>query len=58
MLHGVAEYWLLDVEGGTLLRHRDPGPEGYRELREAAPGEVVEPVLLPGLGLPVAALFG
>ncbi len=56
--HGIADYWLLDVGTGALLLHRDPSPEGYRDIREAAPGEAQEPALLPGVRLPVPALLG
>lgn len=27
--HGIAEVWVLDVDGQRLTRHREPGPGGY-----------------------------
>jgi len=45
--HGIPEYWLVDLAGGTVLVHRDPSPEGYRSLREARPGEAITLARLP-----------
>ena len=42
---GIAEYWVMDVMGRQILRHRKPGKNGYRDIvifgdneRIAAPG--------------------
>jgi Uma2 family endonuclease len=29
---GVAEYWMLDVERGEIIVHRQPGPDGYAKV--------------------------
>jgi hypothetical protein len=56
--HGVGEYWVLDVEGGGVIVHRDPRAEGYASVRRAGPGDALEIAAVPGLGLPVAAVLG
>ena len=56
--HGIAEYWIVDVTGpGALIVHRDPKDGAYTVVRDAAPDETLEPLLLPGLRLPVADLL-
>jgi Uma2 family endonuclease len=53
---GVREYWVIDVKAQRLHRHREPSPEGYRELKPFGPEEVVEALLIPGLALRMADL--
>ena len=55
---GVPEAWLLDLPGDRLEAHRDPGPEGYRDVRALARGERVAPEALPDLELSVDELLG
>lgn len=51
------EYWIVDVEAGTVTVHRDPGSGGYGATQEHGRGdEVVPPV--DGPPVPVAALLG
>ena len=57
-LHGIAEAWLVDVGGGGLTVHRDPGPEGYRETRTARPGETLAPRRAPTIAPDLSALSG
>jgi Uma2 family endonuclease len=54
---GVAEYWVVDLAARVIRLHREPNETGYAAVRQAAPDEVLEPVLLPGLRLPVADLL-
>jgi len=30
---GIAEYWVVDCAAESVEVHRDPGPEGYRDIR-------------------------
>ena len=55
--HGVPEVWLIDLPHRRLEMYREPGADGYRLLLRPEPTEVVTPVLLPGLRIPVAALW-
>jgi Uma2 family endonuclease len=56
--HGVPEYWLVDLTRKALRVHRQPGPDGYREMFERGIGERIAPVLLPSLHLDLDLLFG
>jgi Uma2 family endonuclease len=55
--HGVAEYWVVDLDAATILVHREPTQLGYAKTWEAKAGEVLDIVLLPGLRLAVADIL-
>lgn len=38
---GVEVYWILDVRARTLTVHREPGPEGYADVRVLARTDAV-----------------
>jgi Uma2 family endonuclease len=50
---GVREYWVVDVDGGRLVVHRNPGPDGYADLIELGPDDRVAAgsVALPELAV-------
>ncbi len=56
--HRIAEYWILDLGRSTVLVHRDPQDQGYAVVHEAASGEALEPLGLPGLRLAVSDMLG
>ena len=33
---GIPEYWVVDCKAETVEVHRDPGPDGYRNVRRVA----------------------
>jgi Uma2 family endonuclease len=47
--HGIAEYWVADVNGRVIHQMWAPAGEAYAERREVAFGEVVEAVTVAGL---------
>lgn len=55
---GIAEVWIVDVKGATLEVHRRLGPGGYTETIVARPGDVVSPLALPDVAVPVASVVG
>jgi Uma2 family endonuclease len=55
--YGVAEYWIVDMQGNAVIVHRAPGEDGYAAVRQAAADEVLEPVLLPGLRIAVSDIL-
>ena len=55
--HDIAEYWIVDLDAATILVHRAPTQLGYAQARDAKAGEILEPVLLPGLRLAVADIL-
>lgn len=43
----VAEYWIVDLVHGTVIRHIDPAGGRYRQAAVVPPDEPFAPVLLP-----------
>ncbi len=54
---GVGEYWIVNLEEGSLEVHRGPTPAGYRDISVLRPGDEVEIVALPGIKFAVADLL-
>jgi hypothetical protein len=55
---GIVELWIVDVVARVVEVSTDPGPEGYRTIREVAQGETVSAVALPDLIVAVADILG
>jgi Uma2 family endonuclease len=55
--HGVPEVWLFDLQGRSLSVHRDPGPNGYRQVLTPGTNETVSPVLLPHVKIDLAEVW-
>jgi Uma2 family endonuclease len=55
--HGIAEVWLFDIQGGSLLVHRDPGPSGYQRVLTPTQKEVVSPLLVPAVSIDLAEVW-
>jgi len=55
--HTTPEYWLLDVQRHRIEVWRAPRDGQYAETFSAGPDGTLEPVLLPGLRVPLATLF-
>lgn len=49
--HGIGEYWIVDLEGRRLLRHRDPHEVTYALVDEPSLSERIAPGAMPGLQL-------
>ena len=43
----VAEYWIVDLVHGTVIRHIDPAGGRYRQVALVPPDEPFAPVLMP-----------
>jgi Uma2 family endonuclease len=55
--HGVPEVWLVDLQHRRLEVYREPGTNGYRLILRPDPTEVISPVLLPSLRVPVKDIW-
>ena len=57
-LHGLPEYWIADLTGQKVEVHRKPEGGRYTDVSRAGASDTLEPVLLPGVSVPVAAVLG
>lgn len=55
--HCVPEVWLLDLKQQRLEIYREPGADGYRVMLRPDPTEMVTPMLLPSLCIPVTEIW-
>jgi Uma2 family endonuclease len=55
---GIPEIWLCNLPGDVLEVYREPGPDGYRDIRVLRRGESVSALRLPVVTLPVADVLG
>jgi Uma2 family endonuclease len=53
---GVVELWVIDAVKLRTHIHREPTRSGYRDIAGAAPGERLEPLLLPSLAVTLSKL--
>ena len=56
--HGLAEFWIVDLTGRAIEVHCKPEGGLYTDVFRAGAGDTLEPVLLPGVSVPVAAVLG
>ncbi|RMH56879.1 MAG: Uma2 family endonuclease [Bacteroidetes bacterium] len=56
-LHGMPEYWIVNLIDRVLEVHREPIGEAYRLKTSHAAGEAVAPAARPGASIPVADLL-
>ena len=54
---GIPEYWIVDCVAETVEVHRDPGPEGYREVNLVTGFATVRPQAFPEVGLGTTEIF-
>ena len=54
---GIPEYWVVDCEAETVEVYRDPGPDGYRDLRRVAGSVVLTLQAFPDVELNPADTF-
>lgn len=54
---GIAEYWIVDVEGRRVLVLREPGQAGYGREDEVALDAEARALFAPGVTVRVADLF-
>ena len=53
---GVAEYWVVDVEGNSIVRHAAPGAYGYAARQVTAFGDALHAATIDGLVVDTAML--
>jgi Uma2 family endonuclease len=55
--HGVAEYWVVDVQGERVYVCNEPAGNGYAQVLECTAADTVSPRALPGVQIQVGTLF-
>jgi Uma2 family endonuclease len=56
--HGIPEFWIVNLVAGKIEVCRTPEGEQYTSISRVGRDRVLEPLLLPGAVIPVAALLG
>src|SRR2546426_3087238 len=57
-LTGIAEAWLIDLEGDAITCYRTPGRDGYEEIVTVNRGATLRPVALPELTIGADEILG
>ena len=48
---GLPELWVVNAQTLVTVVHRQPGPAGYADIRDAGPSELLEPMHAPQLAV-------
>lgn len=56
--YGVAEYWVVDVEGRRVVTYREPTAKGYVRKTELQAPDAVAPQAIPGIKIVMGEIFG
>jgi Uma2 family endonuclease len=54
----VPEVWIVDIGGGAVEVHREPGPEGYQVVERHGSGASVAPLAFPDVAVAVDEILG
>jgi Uma2 family endonuclease len=54
---GIPEYWVVDCAAETVEVHRDPGPDGYRDVRLMTGVATLRPQAFPDIELSTSDIF-
>lgn len=55
---GIVELWVIDLVGDVVWVHREPGPDGYKQVVAFRRGVAVTSLAFPDVSIPVATLLG
>jgi len=56
--HQIPDYWVMSVQRKVITVHRDPGPDGYRQIFEVRGDQLLSPLAFSDLVLTPNQLFG
>jgi Uma2 family endonuclease len=57
-LHGIADYWVVDLTGHRVMIHRDPTPGGYVNVTSIESGESVSPLAFSDIVFTAGEILG
>ena len=55
---GIAEVWIVDLDGERIEAYRDAGLGGYRDVRVVSRGEILSPSAFPDVAVAVSEVLG
>ena len=55
--HGIADYWIVNVQDETVEVHRDPAGDGWGSHTVRRAGEVLRPLMLPDVTVALGPLL-
>ena len=55
---GIAEVWIVDLDGDRIEVYRGPASGGYRDVRVVSRGETLSPSAFPDVTISVAEVLG
>jgi len=56
--HGIGEYWVIDLNSDTVIRHLEPADGTYHHIAPVAPDASLAPSRLTSLTLTLTDVFG
>ena len=56
--YGVAEYWIVDVEGRRIVTYHEPSLKGYARTLEFSGADRVAPLAFPDVKIVIGEIFG
>jgi Uma2 family endonuclease len=54
---GISEYWIVDCTAESVEVHREPGPDGYRDVRLVTGAATLSPQAFPDVALSTTEIF-
>jgi Uma2 family endonuclease len=54
---GIPEYWVMDCAAESIEVHREPGPDGYRDIRLVTSAATLSPQAFPDVALSTTEIF-
>ena len=55
---GINDYWVVLVNEGVIVQHREPSPDGYQSVTRLAGNNAISPLAMPEAVWTVGALLG
>jgi Uma2 family endonuclease len=57
-VHGITDYWVVDLQGHRVVIHREPTADGYASVRSVARGETISPLAFPDVTFTADEILG
>lgn len=54
---GILELWIVDLHAGSVVVHREPAPDGYRDVQQRIRGDHIAPLAFPDCEIAVEEIL-